>query len=209
MRSVRSFLAALAVIGLAAHFAPVASAAPTPLVIADAKGDALDARASMDLVSVKLESKNFKPKDTPSLVVTFELAGPLDKSTATAINYNLDAQIPGCGYIEFTYAPGTVLEGGPGVGAYSNISTSCGGPPSSTGDGTYLGLDAKVELVGNSIVMWTSWASLTKEIRAANTLTEISASTQNAEPLTGIIGLGLFGPGATDTAATDKPWKYA
>jgi len=208
MRSVRSFVAALAVLGLAAHFAPSASAASTPLVVADAKGDALDARASMDLVSVKLESKNFKPKNTPSLVVTFELAGPLDRSTATAINYNLDAEIPGCGYLEFTYAPGTVLEGGPG-GAYSNISTSCGGPPSSVGDGTYLGIDSKVEVVGKTIVMWTSWASLTKEIRAASTLTKITASTQNAEPLTGIIGLGLLGPGATDTASTDKAWKYA
>jgi len=100
------------------------------------------------------------------------------------------------------------VEGGPG-GAYSNISTSCGGPPSSVGDGTYLGLDAKVEVVGKTIVMWTSWASLTKEIRAANTLKAITASTQNAEPLTGIIGLGLLGPGATDTASTDKAWKYA
>lgn len=209
MKFARSFVVLLTAACLLTLAAP-SQAAPAPLVIKDDKGDALDVRPEMDIVSLTLESKNFKPKDTPSLVVTLELAGPINRSTATAVNYNIDTEIPGCGYLQFTYSPGTVLEGGPGAGAYSNISTSCGGEPSTTGDGTYLGVDAKVELNGNKLVMWTSWASLTKEIRAQDTVGEISATVEIAEPVFGIIGAGIFGPTtATDSVTTDKTWKYA
>lgn len=209
MRISRVLLSLAVVAGLALASTP-AQAGGAPLVIKDAKGDALDVRPEMDIVSVTLESKNFKPKDTPSLVVTMELAGPINKSTATAVNYNIDMEVEGCGYLQFTYAPGTVLEGGPGAGAYSNVSTSCGGPPSTTGDGTYLGQDAKVELSGNKLIMWIGWPSLTKEIRELKTINEISATVEIAEPVFGIIGAGLFGPAtATDSVETDKSWIYA
>lgn len=191
-------------------------AAPTPanaaaaLKIDDPVGDALDPRPPMDIVSVTIESKPFQPRNTPSLVVTLELAGPLDQTTATAVSYNLNTEIVDCGYLQFTYSPGTLLEGGPGSGAaYSNISTSCGGPPDSTGDGTYLGLDAKAAIDGNKLILWTSWASLTKEIRAASKIGAIRATTEIAEPATGIIGAGIFGPGAADEAVTDKIWTYS
>lgn len=197
---------AVALVAVAALAPPALSA---PLTITDPAGDALDARASMDLVSVTLESAIRKPGKTPSLVATFELAGPIDRSTATAVSYNLNTQIPGCGYLNFTWAPGTVLEGGPG-GAYSNISTSCGGEPDSTGEGTYRGIDAKAELDGNKLIMWTSWESLTKEIRAAGALGSIQATTENAEPVTGIIGTGGAGlPIYTDELTSDKTWSFS
>lgn len=182
--------------------------AVAPLVIPDPEGDALDARPSMDILALTIESKPQKPRDTPSLVVTIELAGPIDRSTATAINYNVNTEVPGCGYLDFTYSPGTVLEGGPGTGAYSNVSTSCGGGPSTTGDGTYLGVDAKAEIDGNKLVLWTSWESLTKEIRAVGALTEFQATTEIAEPVFGIIGTGTFGPVYADEATSAETWRF-
>ena len=205
MRRIRLLTTAGVAVLAATFLAPNAIAAP--LVVEDPAGDALDARPEMDIVSVTFESKPRNPRNTPSLVVTIELAGPIDKSTATAVSYNVNTEVPDCGYLNFTWSPGTLLEGGPGTGAYSNLSTSCGGEPDSTGDGTYLGIDAKAELDGNKLILWTSLASLTKEVRAVGKLTNIQATTENAEPVTGIIGTGIVGA-ATDEASSDKTWSF-
>ena len=191
---------------LAATFlAPTAIAAP--LVVEDPAGDALDARPEMDIVSVTFESKNRNPRNTPSLVVTIELAGPIEKATATAVSYNVNTEVPGCGYLNFTWSPGTLLEGGPGTGAYSKLTTSCGGEPDSTGDGTYRGVDAKAELDGNKLILWSSLESLTKEVQAIGEVTSIEATTENAEPATGIFSTGIVGA-ATDKATSDKTWSF-
>ena len=191
---------------LAATFlAPTAIAAP--LVVEDPAGDALDARPEMDIVSVTFESKRRNPRNTPSLVVTIELAGPIDKSTATAVSYNVDTEVPGCGYLNFTWSPGTLLEGGPGTGAYSKLTTNCGGEPDSTGDGTYRGIDAKAELDGNKLILWSSLESLTEEVRDVGEITNIEATTENAEPATGIIATGIVGVG-TDEATSDAIWRF-
>lgn len=202
-----------ALIICAAALAAVAALTPPalsePMVITDPAGDALDARPSMDLVSVTLESAIRKPGKTPSLIVTFELAGPIDRSTATAVGYNLNTQVPDCGYLNFTWSPGTLLEGGPGAGAYSKVTTSCGGEPSSTGEGTYRGIDAKAEIDGNKLILWTSLESLTKEIQAARMIDSIQATTENTEPATGIIGTGGLGlPIYTDEVTSDKAWRW-
>lgn len=202
MRRTRLLTTAGVAVLAATFLAPTALAAP--LVVEDPVGDALDARPEMDIVSVTFESKPRNPRNTPSLVVTIELAGPIDKSTATAVNYNVDTDVPGCGYLNFTWSPGTVLEGGPGAGAYSNLSTSCGGEPSSTGDGTYRGIDTKSALDGNKLILWTSLESLTKEVLAIGEITNIRATTANAEPVFGIISA----PVSSDAATSDQTWSF-
>src|SRR5688500_12976211 len=78
MRSGRRGSAAVAVMSVLSLFAIGAptQAATAGLRFEDAAGDSLDTRASMDIVAASIEIRPMAPRNTPSLVVSWELSAP-------------------------------------------------------------------------------------------------------------------------------------
>ena len=188
----------LSVLSLLAVGTP--SRAAEALRFEDPAGDQLDARASMDIVAVALEVKPMAPRNTLSLVTTIELAAPPETA---AVSYDLAATVPGCGYFNSNYRPGAIWAAQ--FGQVNQYFMECGSPEG-TGTGTSTAVDARVVVEGNKVIIWAPLAAFPKEVLAAGELTDISASTQLAEPLMGILGNGVLVP--TDEAETDKSWKF-
>ena len=156
----------------------------------------------MDIVSVTLEVKPMVPRNTVSLVTTIELAAPPE---AQAASYDMNATMPGCGYFNASYRPGTI---GATQGSKVNQYFMACGSPDSAGTGTSTAVDARAEADGNKIVIWAAIDSFPKEVREIGQLESISAATQIAEPLFGIIGNAALAL-PSDSAETDKTWKFS
>lgn len=156
----------------------------------------------MDIVSVTLEVKPMAPRKTESLVTTIELAAPPEAMLAS---YDFAATVPGCGYFNANYRPGALWA--QQFGQVNQYFMECGSPEGA-GTGTSTAVNASVEVDGNKVIIWAAVAAFPKEVRAAGELTEISASTQIAEPLMGIMGNATL-QAPTDEATTDKSWRFA
>lgn len=201
MRTFRRGSAAVALLSVLLLLAVGTPArAAEPLRFSDAAGDQLDARGSMDVVSVSLEVKPMAPRNTMSLVTTIELAAPPESMMAS---YDLNATVPGCGYFSSNYRPGSIWA--QQFGQVNQYFMECGSPEG-TGTGTSTAVDARVVVEGNKVVIWAAVTAFPKEVLAAGELTDISASTQIADPLMGIMGNSLAVP--TDEATTDKSWRF-
>lgn len=191
--------AALVFAALAVLFAGTAQAAP--LTYADDPGDALDGRASMDIVRVTHDLRQVNKTGPQSLVFEMELAAPPEAQLAS---YFVMTEIEGCGSFYASYRPGAVVFGAagiPGAGFYH----SCADADGAILNGSFR-LDGKV-------LRWAlALDSLPKDQRASLTLGGLQAFSQIAEPATGIIGTGWLdgnhAPAKIDAATTDKTWSY-
>lgn len=197
-------LSALALLCATALLAVVAAPAHAgPYTAKDDTGDSLDTRASMDIVSVTYESKPMAPRDTPSLVITLELAGAPE---AAGTSYDVHTEVEGCGYFQMTYAPGTILQAA-GIGGDTSFFMECGSAPDSTGSTATL-LDGSRRIDGNKITVWIPLGALPKELRGGGTMTDLLAYTQVADPIFGIIGNGSVGLPSTDELVAPMNWTF-
>lgn len=176
----------------------------------DPAGDALDGRASMDIVSAEIGIKPLPPRATPSLYVTLELAAPAEPTGAA---YEFVGEIAGCGGFGAAARQGTAYNIVFGEALGLGISThqmrfACGEPPDETGD-TSTFVDLMTEFKDNKVTMWTAVNNIPKEARATGVMTGLRAFTQVVEPATGIVGNGSLGLEPHDEATTAKPWKFA
>lgn len=189
--------------------APVRSA-DSSLRFEDAQGDSLDTRASMDLLAASIEMKPMAPRNTPSLVVTWELAAAPEP---TGVSYEFNGELPGCGVFSAAFRPGTAYNIVFGETLGMGISThqmyvGCGSPPSDTGS-TATFVDLMTSVKGNTVTMWTALSALPKEALAEGEMSQLRAFTQMAEPATGIFGNGSLGLEPNDEATTDQVWNFA
>lgn len=114
MRRSRLALVLSPLLGVALATGSLAAPTKTPQV-KDAKGDAVGAQPSMDVVSVLYSTsgrgtgRSYVPK---ALNITLTLAGPV--ATHPGVSYEVDAMTDTCGLVTFTYSPAT--PGGNAVG---------------------------------------------------------------------------------------------
>lgn len=175
----------------------------------DDAGDALDTRASMDIVAASIEIKPMAPRNTPSVVVTLELAGPPEP---TGASYEFAGDLASCGGFGAALRQGTAYNVVFGDIAGLGISThqmwvECGSPPTDTGS-TWTFVDLMTSVTGNTITMWSAVANFPKEFAADGEMTGLRAFTQVADPAVGIIGNAYVGATPHDEAATDQTWDY-
>ena len=164
----------------------------------------------MDIVAASIEIKPMAPRNTPSLVVTWELAGPPESTGAT---YDFSAEVDGCGTLTAAYRAGTAYNIVFGEVAGMGISThqmfvGCGSPPDDATGSTSTLVEHTISTKGNTISMWTSLAGLPKDFPRTGEMSELRAFSQFAEPVTGIFGNGSLGLEPNDEATTDLVWSY-
>lgn len=169
-----------------------------PLKYTDDVGDALDTRASMDIVSVTYDVRQVNRDGPPSLVVEMELAAPPEVQLST---YNTQATVPGCGFVNTNFTPGTVLVTALDAGP-ADFFVECGD------DGESAVLPAQMRIQENTLTWSIALDGLPKILKAGGTVEEIRAITQIAEPATGIFGSGDPGPLPIDEASTDNKWSF-
>lgn len=175
-----------------------------PLTYTDDAGDALDGRASMDIVRVTHDLRQVNKAGPPSLVFEMELAAPPESEL---VSYYVMSEIEECGSFYASFRPGSVVFGAALAIAPADFYHSCGDGP---GDGAIL--PAVFRIDGNVLRWAVALDSLPKAQRGGLALTDLRAFTQIAEPATGIIGTGWLdgtpAPLPVDTASTDKTWSF-
>jgi hypothetical protein len=202
--TVRVALAAagLAVVGMVGSSSAVT--APSKLSFTDAAGDALGTQKSYDITKVSFATKGvttkkgkvvtYKPK---SLVVSMTIAGAF--ATTAGANYEVDADVSGCGYANFTYTPGSLNAGG--------LFTECGSPPDQTGSTATL-YDFPPTVSGSTVTWDIPLSALSPEFKKGAVLSGLSALATQNDPAFGIIGAGAFvAEGNFDNAGTDRSFK--
>ena len=199
MRKIRNTV--LAFSALALLLAGTAQAAP--FAYADDPGDAMDTRASMDIVAVRYDVRQVNKSGPPSLVVEMELAAPPE---GQLVSYEIRSQVEGCGYFQASYQPGTIWAAATGAGTAS-FFMECGSPADPTGSSATL-LYTQFRIDGNTLRWSAAMDSIPKELRSGVTFSELRAFTQIAEPFMGIFGSGNDLPLPMDEASTDKTWSY-
>jgi hypothetical protein len=168
----------------------------------DAAGDSLPPQGSTDIVKVSYETsgegkgKKYVPK---LLVVTMELAGP---PATQFVSYEMRQEVSGCGYLSFLYTPG-------GSQADGIISSACYEPEPTTGSPNIVLFSPKVD--GNKVIWRVNLVILPKPVKLGATFSGLTAMTQYAEPVTGILGTGIlsnFGlVDITDRASSPASFK--
>jgi len=192
--------------GLAAAGLTLSSSAatvgPKTLNFSDAAGDALGSSAANDITKVTFTTTGTTTKVgkylkyTPkNLVVSMTLAAA--PGSTPGLDYEVDAQLDGCGGTKFSYTPGAQTEG--------SLFTDCGSPES-TGTGTST-LYTTSPTVNGSTITWTfGLKELSPEFKPGATFSGLTALTVQNDPVFGIIGPGIVG-GDYDDAATDSTYK--
>lgn len=198
MRSIRT--AGLLFAALAVLLAGSARA-DAPLKYADDPGDALDGRASLDIVSVTYDLRQVNKVGPKSVVIEMELGAPPEGQLAS---YSARAEIEGCGFFDASFRPGSVVFGTAGIPP-ADFFIACG----ASGDSEIL--DAQFRIDGNVLRWSIALDGLPKEARTGK-VKSLNSFTQIAEPATGIMGTGDLdvadGPLPIDAAASDKTWSF-
>lgn len=149
----------------------------------------------MDILKVAYDVKQVNKGGPPSIVVEITLAAPPE---AQLVNYTANGDAGGDCFVDVSYRPGTVLSQTHGIPA-AQFWIGCG-------DAGEL-VAAKTLIKGNVITMSTALDSIPKTIRENGELTGLSATSEIAEPVTGIVGTAIIG--GADEATTDKTFRYA
>ena len=170
--------------------------AVTPVSYEDPAGDQVDLRPSMDILKVSWDVEQ-ATAGGPWLVVEMTLAAPPE---AQLVNYTANGTAStGC-YAKASYRPGSVFTA---VAATATAEFAFG-----CLEGIKR-VDAGIEVKDAVITMSLPIESIPKSIRASGELTELTATTEIAEPLSGIIGTAWWGVAAADEATTDQTFRYA
>ncbi|HVE98343.1 MAG TPA: hypothetical protein VNA12_04110 [Mycobacteriales bacterium] len=145
--------------------------------ISDAKGDAIGAQASMDVVSGTFATtgtgsgRRYRPT---KLVVTLELAAP--PSAGPGLTYEIGATTSTCGDVVFTYEPGTPYGALTGLHGWADW-----------GD-CVLGDDSAVELlapkVAGSTISWSfGLKAAPKGLKVGSVFSEFVARVDPSNPV--------------------------
>ncbi len=194
-------LAAVGLVGSASAAVQPASK-PSTLSFSDPAGDALGTQKPYDITQVGFTTKGvttkvgkkttYKPK---SLVVTMTIAG--DFASTAGASYEVDVDVAGCGYANFTYTPGSSLSDG-------GLFTECGSPTDQTGSTSTL-YNQPPTVKGSTVTWDFPLSGLSEEFKAGAVISAITAHTVQNDPVFGIIGPGAFASeGNFDNASTDK-----
>ena len=176
--------------------------AATPLTYEDDAGDALDTRASMDIVSITYDIRQVNRGGPPSLYIEMVLSAPPESQLAT---YAAEGDAGPC-FIDASYRPGTVLSQTLGLPA-ADFFIGC--------DGADSALVPSTTRIKDNVIAWSiAMDSIPKEAREAGSMINLFAFTHTSEPVTGIFGNGdqdTGGPGIlpTDSAETDQAFNFA
>ena len=191
--------ATLLCVALAVLFAGSVQAA-APLTYADARGDALDGRASMDILRVTIDKRQVNERGPKSLVFELELAAPPETETSSRLGT--------------TYGIRTVMEGCGPFQAYLHRRGSAWFEDAFIYMGC-LGRDSfrpATVTVDKNVVRWTISLNHLPDRFRTGALGRIRGFTSITEPVTGYYGTGNIqsedGPLPIDLAATDQTWSY-
>ena len=174
-----------------------AATGPKALSFTDPSGDALTG-AAYDITKVEFTTTGTKVGRTytpKKLVVRMTIAGSF--ASTPGVNYEVDADLAGCGYTNFTYTPGAQVAGG--------LFTECGSAPDATGSTATL-YDEPPTVTGSTVTWTFSLKGLSPEFKAGALFSGISALTVQNDPVFGIIGPGVVGANFDD-ASTHKTYK--
>lgn len=187
---------------------PAALAAPPRLSFADPSGDvALDdptqpaGASGLDLLEVAVEIKNVPPRNVPSLVISWTLAGPPLERAAV---YQLQGLVDGCGDLQARVQMGAVVDfvwesalHQPGLS--NQFYVDCGPSDSITH------VDSYSEVDGNVVRIWAPLGSFPREARSG-AITRLRALSAFSEPMIGLVHAGYFEP--SDQASTPTPFRF-
>jgi len=177
--------AALLCVALAALFAGSVQAAG-PLTYADAKGDAVGGRASMDIVSVTIDKRQVNERGPKSLVLELELAAPPETGPQLT-TYEIETVMNGCRVFAHFHR-GSAYDEAAFLYMYCR--------------GRFLRPEVTVD---KNVVQWTISLNELPEGYRTGALGSIRASTSIDEPAYGYF---LTGGPVFDLATTDKTWSY-
>ena len=196
MRRLFGLLGPLLVAGLLVGGA-IPVRAVTPVSYADPAGDQVDLRPSMDILKVSWDVEHTGLGGRPRLVVEMTLAAPPEKQL---VNYTASGKVStGC-YVKASYRPGTVFTA---VAAEPSSQFAVGCQES------IHRVNARSGIKDGVITMSIPLGSIPKSFRDKGELTELLATTEIAEPLSGILGTGLWGTGPADEATTNQTFRYS
>ena len=171
--------------------------AATPVSYDDPSGDQLDPRPSMDILKVSWSVEQGSADVGPWIVAEMTLAA---RPEAQLVNYTAaGAGSAGC-HVKASYRPGTVFTA-MGTTPTAQFTVGCAE--------SIARVDARAEVKDGVITMSIPLQSIPKSIREKGELTELTATSEIAEPLSGIIGTAWWANGAADTATTDKTFRFA
>lgn len=174
--------------------------AVSPVSFEDPAGDQLDPRASMDILRVSWGLEQASTVGRPRIVVEMTLAGPPE---ARLVKYTATGDAGARCVVKASYRPGTVFTAA-GIEPAADFFVGCADPyePGEL-------VEARTEIKRNVITMSAPLDSITKFLRQPGKLTELSATTEIAEPVTGIVGPAHIDVVAADEATTDRTFRYA
>ena len=180
-----------------------AASAPAKVAFSDPAGDALATQKTYDITDVlvtstgttstkKVGKKTVTTYTPKAILVKLTVAGSF--ATTAGANYEVDLDVAGCGYANFTYTPGAISEGG--------LFTECGSPADETGSTSTL-YDAPPTVSGKTVTWQLPLSALSKEFKPGVLLSDIRALAAQNDPVFGIIGAGaLAAEGNFDNAST-------
>lgn len=174
--------------------------AVSPVSFEDPAGDQLDLRPSMDILKVSWDVTQASTLGRPRIVVQIELAAPPEERL---VNYAAGGDAGGGCLLEGTYHPGTVFTA-LGAEPAADFYVDCG-----HWDEMGQLVEARLETKGNVITMSIPLDSVPADVRRSGQLTELWATSELAEPMTGIVGTWWTGAGGADKATTDQTFRYA
>lgn len=164
-----------------------------PFSYTDDAGDALDGRASLDIVKVTHDLRQVNKAGPPSIVVEMELAAPPE---SVAVSYGVNMEIPGCGSFVAAYRPGAVVYEALGI-ASADFYVEC--------SDEFLPATFRIE--GNVLRWAIAIDGLQAKYRSGK-LENLNAFTEIADPAMGETGTAEAGLLPVDAAATDQTWSY-
>jgi len=184
---------------LAVLLAGSAQAASTTYT--DPAGDSLDRRASMDIVAVRYDVRRVDKAGPRSLVVEVKLAAPPEAQIG---DYEVRAQVKGCGFVSARYSPGTALH--PAIDSRTAwFQMACGSRGNVYGS-TYIARNAEFQIEGNTLRWSISLDELPEQLRHGSTFRELRAFAKIPE---GVVGPAFpVDPWVMDQASTDRTWSY-
>lgn len=164
------------------------------LTYTDEPGDAVDGRASMDVVRVTHDLRQVNKAGPPSIVFEMELAAPPESSGAA---YGIQSDIEGCGSFDALYRPGAVVYEAAGIAA-ADFFLECE-------EDSILPAQFRID---GKVLRWAiALDGLPGKYRAGK-LGGLQATAEIVDPATGEFGPGAEGILPIDAATTDQTWSY-
>ena len=166
----------------------------------DPAGDQLDPRPSMDILKASWSVTQATSAGRPRFVVEIELAAPPEPRL---VNYSASGDAGGGCYFEVGYHPGTVFST-TGIEPTADFYGAC----PHWEEYEMRPTEARLEITGSVITMSLPVDALHPDVGRSGAFTGLRATSEIAEPVTGVAGTWVGGAGA-DEATTGQTFRYA